>query len=128
MNKILYLISNSITITLPNINNDGPEIIWKVKSGRYMKWSEVKWSEVAQSCPTLCDHMDCSLPGSSVLGIFQAIVLEWIAISYSRGSSRPRDRTWVSCIVDRCFTVWATNNLLDVSFIFYLLFILNNSL
>ena len=39
--------------------------------------------EVAQSCPTLCNHMDCSLPGPSVLGIFQAIVLEWIAISFS---------------------------------------------
>ena len=65
-------------------------------------------SEVAQSCPTLCDPVDCSLPGSSVHGIFQAIVLEWIAISFSRGSSRPRDRTWVSLIVDRCFTIWAT--------------------
>ena len=41
-------------------------------------------SEVAQSCPALCDPMDCSLPGSSVQGIFQAIVLEWIAISFSR--------------------------------------------
>ena len=57
-------------------------------------------SEVAQSCPTLCDPIDCSLPGSSVHGIFQAIVLEWIAISFSRGSSRPRDRTQVSHIVD----------------------------
>ena len=45
-------------------------------------------SEVAQSCPTLCDPMDCSLPGSSVHGIFQAIVLEWIAISFSRGISK----------------------------------------
>ena len=71
-------------------------------------WSEVKWSEVAQSCPTLCDPMDCSLPGSSVHGIFQAIVLEWVAISFSRGSSQPRDWTWVSLIVDRCFTIWAT--------------------
>ena len=44
-------------------------------------------SEVAQSCPTLCYPMDCSLPGSSVLGIFQARILEWIAISSSRGSS-----------------------------------------
>ena len=52
--------------------------------------------------------MDCSLPGSSVHGIFQAIVLEWVAISFSRGSSRPRDRTRVSPIVDRSFTVWAT--------------------
>ena len=60
---------------------------------------ERKESEVAQSCPTLCDPMGCSLPGSSVHGIFQAIVLEWIAISFSRGSSQPRDRTWVSRIV-----------------------------
>ena len=68
----------------------------------------LEWSEDAQSCPTLCNSMDCSLPGSSVHGIFQAIVLEWIAISFSRGSSWPRDQTWVSRIVDRCFTVWAT--------------------
>ena len=43
-------------------------------------------SEVAQACPTLCDPMDCSLPHSSVHGIFQARVLEWVAISFSRGS------------------------------------------
>ena len=65
-------------------------------------------SEVAQSCPTVCDPMDCSVPRSSVHGIFQAIVLEWVAISFSRGSSWPRDRTQVSLIVDRRFTVWAT--------------------
>ena len=44
-------------------------------------------SEIAQSCPTLCDPMDCSLPGFSVHGIFLARVLEWVAISFSRGSS-----------------------------------------
>ena len=60
-------------------------------------------SEVTQPCPTLCDPMDCSPPGSSVHGIFQARVLEWVAISFSRGSSRPRDRTRVSHIVGRCF-------------------------
>ena len=65
-------------------------------------------SEVAQLCLTLCDHMDCNLQGFSVHEIFQAIVLEWIAISFSRGSSQPRDQTWVSHIVDRRFTVWAT--------------------
>ena len=48
-------------------------------------------SEVTQSCPTLCDPMDCSLSGSSVHGIFQARVLEWIAISFCRGSSQPRN-------------------------------------
>ena len=60
-------------------------------------------SEVAQSCPTLCDAMDCSLPGSSLHGILQARVLEWVAISFPRGSSWPRDRTWVSHIPGRCF-------------------------
>ena len=71
-------------------------------------WKTVWRSEVAQSCPTLCDPMDCSLSGSSVHGIFQTRVLEWIAISFSRGPSRPRNRTWVSRIAGRCFTVWAT--------------------
>ena len=63
--------------------------------------------EVAQSCPTLCDPVDCSLPGSSVHGIFQARVLEWVATSFSRRSSPPRNRTRVSRIVGRRFTVWA---------------------
>ena len=62
-------------------------------------------SEVAQSCSTLCDPMDCSLPGSSLHGILQARVLEWGAISFSRGSSRPRDRTLVSCIPGRHFNL-----------------------
>ena len=52
--------------------------------------------------------MDCSLLGSSIHGILQARVLEWVAISFSRGSSWPRDRTWVSHIAGRCFTIWAT--------------------
>ena len=65
-------------------------------------------SEVIQLCLTLCDPMDCSLPGSSVHGIFQARILEWGAISFSGGSSLPRDWTRVSHIVGRCFTVWAT--------------------
>ena len=73
-----------------------------------MKESE---SEVAQSCLTLCDPMDCNLLGFSAHGIFQARELEWVAISFSRGSSLPRDRTQVSCIVGRRFTVWATRKL-----------------
>ena len=60
-----------------------------------------------QSCPTLCDPMDCSPPGSSVHGFFQTGILEWVAISFSKGSSRPRDRTWVSCTTGRFFTIWA---------------------
>ena len=62
-------------------------------------------SEVTQLCPTHCDPMDCSLPGSSLHGILQARVLEWGAISFSRGSSWPRDRIRVFCIPSRRFTV-----------------------
>ena len=61
-----------------------------------------------QSCPTLCNTMDCSLPGSSVHGIFQASVLEWVAISSSRLSSQPRNQTSVSCMTGRFFTIWTT--------------------
>ena len=60
-----------------------------------------------QSCPTVCDPMDCSLPGFSVHGILQARILEWVTISFSRGSSWPRDRTRVSCIGGRHFNLWA---------------------
>ena len=63
---------------------------------------------VPQSCLALFDLMDCSLPGSSVHRILQARILEWVAISFSRESSQPRDRTWVSCIAGRFFTNWAT--------------------
>ena len=68
----------------------------------------ITWrSEVTQPCPTLCDPMGCSLPGSSVHGILQARVLEWVAISFSRGSSRPRDWTGVSHVTGRLLNVWA---------------------
>ena len=63
---------------------------------------------VAQSCLTLCDPMNCSPPGSSICGILQAGILEWVAIPFSRGSSWPRDQTLVSCIRGRFFTIWAT--------------------
>ena len=59
---------------------------------------------VTQSCLTLCDPVDCNPPGSSVHGILQARILEWVAMPSSRGSSRPRDRTQVSCIAGRFFT------------------------
>ena len=65
------------------------------------------WISVTNSCQTLCDPMDCGSPGSSVHGILQARVVEWVAISFSRGSSWPRDRTpvsYVSCTAGRFFT------------------------
>ena len=58
-----------------------------------------------------CDPVDCSLPGSSVHGILQARILEWVAIPFSR-SSLPRDWTWVSCTTGRFFTIWATREAL----------------
>ena len=62
----------------------------------------------AQSCLTLWDSMDCSPPCSSIHGVFQARVLEWVAIPFSRACSQPRDRTWVSHTAGRFFTLWAT--------------------
>ena len=77
-----------------------------------LKW---KWS-----CSVMSDSLQphgLQPTGSSFHGIFQARVLEWIAISFSRGSSPPRGQTPVSCIVGRCFTIWATR---EVSFLNYL--------
>ena len=61
--------------------------------------------KVAQSCPTLCDPVDCSLPGSSVHGILQARILEWVADPFSRESSQSRNRTQVSWIAGGFFTI-----------------------
>ena len=58
-------------------------------------------------CPTLCDPTDCSPRGSSVHGILQAGILEWVAVFFSRGSSQPRDWTCISCIAGKFFTDWA---------------------
>ena len=90
---------------------------WEVIKGfnQDNKWSE---SEGIQPCPTLCDPMNCNLSGSSVCGIFQARLLEWVAISFSRGSSQPRDRTQVFCIADSFFTNWAIREE-DIDFITY---------
>ena len=67
------------------------------------------WCLVSQSCPTLCDPMDCIARQAPLpVGILQARILEWVAISSSRGSSQPRNRTQVSHIAGRFFTIWAT--------------------
>ena len=80
---------------IQNFSWDSNNLLVKVKSE----------SEVAQSCPTLCDPVDCSPQGSSFHGILQARILEWVAISFSRGSSRPRNQTQVSRIVGRRFNL-----------------------
>ena len=80
-------------------------------------WADMQYSSlkpvkvrvlVTKSCLALCNSMDCSPPGSSIHGILQARILEWGVISFSRGSSWPRDQTQVSCMASRFFTVWAT--------------------
>ena len=70
---------------------------------------------VTQQCLTLCDSMDHSLPGYSVLGILQARILEWVAIPSSRGSSHSRDLTQDSCTAGRFFTSWATWEAQDIT-------------
>ena len=64
--------------------------------------------KVAQSCPALCNPIECSLPGSSVHGILQTRILKWVAIPFSRGSSQHRDKAQVYHISGRFFTIWAT--------------------
>ena len=64
--------------------------------GKKLYYQSKSASEVAQSCPTLCDLVDCSLPGSSVHGVLQVSILEWAAISFSRGSSQPKNQARVS--------------------------------
>ena len=68
---------------------------WLKTKGVNVLWC---WCSVAQSCSSLCDPMDCSSPGSSVHGVLQARIVEWVAIPFSRGSSWPRDQTHVSCV------------------------------
>ena len=65
---------------------------------------------VAKLCPTLCDSMNCSLPGSSVHLILQARILDWLANPFSRGFSRTRDWTQVSCIAGKFLTIRATRD------------------
>ena len=77
------------------ISTSGPFYLLKVK--------------VAQSCPTLCDPIDCSPQGSSVHGILQATILKWVAVPFSKESSQPRDWTHISHTAGRFFIVWATS-------------------
>jgi len=76
------------------------------------RWMDKKAVKVevllTQSCLTLCNSMDCSLPASSAHGILQTRMLEWVAIPFSRKSSQPRNPTQVSCNAGRFFSVWVT--------------------
>ena len=88
---------------------------------------------VNQSCPTLCDFMDCSLPVSSVYGVFQARMFKWVSISSSRGSSQPKDRTPVSPVSpaldtrDKFFTIEAPGTITDLFTINFHHFVLKDN-
>ena len=94
--------------------DEGTSVLWYSSKSSLHKFNPEKtantnWGTAAtaakslQSCPTLCDPRDSSPPGSPILGILQARVLEWVAISFSRGSSWPKDQTPFSRIADRSF-------------------------
>ena len=84
----------------------------------YTWWKKVKVG-VTQWCLTLWDLKDCSPPGFSVHRLFQARILEWVAIPFSRGSFLTRDETQVSCTAGRFFTVWNTREDLYTCFIYF---------
>ena len=87
--------------------------VYRVTESHTTEWlnnSNCNCSEVlvTPSCLTFCNPMDCSPSGSSVHGILQARILEWVAMPFSRGSSGTRDQTQVSCIAGGFFTIWGT--------------------
>ena len=103
--KKTYCISSSVQ----SISDFPFQVSWYVAYGKAELLEElhgyyVGVCLVTQSCLTLCDPVDCSPPGCSVHGISQAVILEWVAVPFSRGSSRPRDGTRVSCV--SCICRW----------------------
>ena len=95
----VHQVSDAIQLSHPLLSSSPA-----LNLSQHQKESE---SDVTQSCLTLCDPMACSPPGSSIHGIFQARILEWIAIFFARGFFRPRDQTQVFHIAGRLFTHWA---------------------
>ena len=85
--------SNHFILCRPLLLSQHQGLFPGVSSSHQFFFGFMKVKVKVKSCPTLCDPVDCSLPGSSVHGILQARILEWVAISFSRGFSQPRDRT-----------------------------------
>ena len=101
MRQVCFLFSMVFRITQPcekEFESPSGATIWTC-------WFSCSCYLVARLYPTLCDFMNCSPPGSSVHGIFQARTLEWVAMSSSRGSSQPRGGTPISCWAGRFFMV-----------------------
>ena len=100
-------------ILIPACASSSPAFL--VMYSAYKLWKESE-SEVAQSCLTLCNPVDSSIPDSSIHGILQARILEWVAISFSWESSQPRYQTLVSHIAGRFFIIWATRDALGTQY------------
>ena len=96
-----FLLDFLILLSTPHFISS--HLIWLLWSWNY----KVK-VKVAQLCLTVCDPMDCSLPGASAHGILQVRILEWVAVPFSRRACKPRDWTQVPCIAGGFFTTWAT--------------------
>ena len=107
-----YLVMNNLHLcqSLPTLTPK-PINFWFKVNQSFCWWSAPLRSQcccfVSMSCPTVWDPMDCSTPGSSVPGIFQASILEWVAVSFSRGFPQPRNWTCIPCVVGRIFTTEA---------------------
>ena len=108
--KLFTIMNTLILLTLKKgfISSTFPNVQWGFLCGWQRLLSLSNIMLVAQSCPTFCNTMGCSLLGSSVHGVFQARILEWVAMPFSKGSSWPRDQTEVSCVAGRFFTIWTT--------------------
>ena len=95
--RILRALCSLIHIAFHQLTRPQEATVHQASQGTSDLWSMFMPAKSLQSCPTLCDPMDCSPPGSSVHGILQAGLLEWVAMPSSRGSSWPRDQTRISC-------------------------------
>ena len=102
--SVIYEIALKYCISDSSVDSEG----YSISSKGFLPTVVDMCVLVTQSCPTLCKPMDCSPPGFLVHWVLQARTLEWVAISFSRQSSQPRDRTQVSYIADRHWIVWAT--------------------
>ena len=98
-----YFVLHCLMLQLPANLLNPFQWVWQTH-GPHPTRARARMLKLLQSCATLCDPMDCNPLGSSVHGILQARILEWVAMPSSRASSRPRDRTCVSCSTGRFFT------------------------
>ena len=110
--KLLVLFFGKTVLVFSNLNSVASALFWGGSCQTHQFCADwlrtllmMARAKLLQLCPTLCHPMDCSPPGSSVHGISQSRILEWVAVSFSRASSQPRYRTHISCISCICMRV-----------------------